>query len=177
MKALLDAGVDFKIRDGTGKTAQEWAIERGWGNLYDKMVQGIHESDTPYGILWTDRILTLITVMSYPLTIFILSRMAVYYSLPLVLILLYILQKYVIVGYLFAENFNMVHKSSLTNGILWVTLMYVAIGWLRVVVYTSFRWATHLLFVVSIIVCSWSLYSYYFKVIDIRLRGRSWLFA
>jgi hypothetical protein len=160
---LIKEGSPVNIKDPAGKTPYDWSVERGTENIYNSLLlESTNGEDrvgkNPFTKTNTNRILVLISYVMIPLSFFIFGRMAIYFSLPLVVFLLFIIQKLFIVDYLFAKDTSQIQASSVTSGICQASLLYVGLSWYKIMPYTLYASEYHLLFLVSFIICCYNLF-------------------
>ena len=158
VKVLIKENAPVDIKDPAGKTPCDWAVERGTEGIYKSLLLESKNGEdrvgkNPFSKTNTNRILVIISYVMIPISFLIFGKMAIYFSLPIVVSVLFLVQKYVIVSYLFAFDTSQIQASSITSGICQATLFYVGISWCKLLVSTSY-----FLFIASYSICCYCLY-------------------
>ncbi|KAI8918900.1 ankyrin repeat-containing domain protein [Entophlyctis helioformis] len=150
-KRLIEEGVSLDVKDPAGKTPRDWAVERGSADAYDRILYETGKSlgrkqPTPYSKETTNRIMYAIPFVAIPTVITILSTLPFYFAIPLVILLVFHLQKNLIVKYLLADDAEKLASTPLIASIMQSTLFYVFISWIRLLPYTGFLYFSHIAF-------------------------------
>ncbi|KAJ3326283.1 palmitoyltransferase akr1 [Boothiomyces sp. JEL0866] len=159
VRKLLEEGASHTIRDPAGKLPGDWAKERGTLEYYEKILNETKKT-TNAGLSETtiNRFLYIIPYILIPLTIVIFTKMSLLFSLPIVALLIYGVQKHIVIQTLLGGDSSKLSDTPFISAIAQSTLFFVFISWYRMVKYTGFLYGYHVLFLFSFFVCVFSFY-------------------
>ncbi|KAJ3307170.1 Palmitoyltransferase Hip14 [Kappamyces sp. JEL0829] len=163
VKVLIKSGASTTIKDPAGKLPQDWAKERETEHIFISMLKESKYGEdrigrNPLSKSQTNFALSAIPYFVLPICFLTLTKFAVYIAVPLLVLVLFLVQKYLIVGFLFAQDGSQLQASPLTNAICHATLFYVFVTWYRIFPDTSYLFWQHFVFLVAFVTCVYNLY-------------------
>ncbi|KAJ3351031.1 Palmitoyltransferase zdhhc17 [Kappamyces sp. JEL0680] len=164
VKVLIKSGASTTIKDPAGKLPQDWAKERETEHIFISMLKESKYGEdrigrNPLSKSQTNFALSAIPYFVLPICFLTLTKFAVYIAVPLLVLVLFLVQKYLIVGFLFAQDGSQLQASPLTNAICHATLFYVFVTWYRIFPDTSYLFWQHFVFLVAFVTCVYNLYA------------------
>ncbi|KAI8592740.1 hypothetical protein BDZ88DRAFT_406068 [Geranomyces variabilis] len=162
-KDLVKLGVRLDIRDPEGKSPEDWATERGHAIQYAEILRTCKiDGDLALDKTTTNRIIYIAPYVLLFSSCYAAATLPFYYSIPTMILLMWVVYGQLIVRYLMRGQNNLV-KTPFLTAIPQATLVLVGIVWLRVLPYTGFLYLEHISFLALYSLC---IYSYYKSIMS-----------
>ncbi|KAK5666769.1 palmitoyltransferase akr1 [Batrachochytrium dendrobatidis] len=152
-KKLITEGCSLTIKDLSGKTARDWAVDRGHSEEFDYILFETGKSKgrkqpTPFSTPTTQKIMYTFPFLGIPLTCYLFATMSWYFATPIFIICFYAIQRYLVVGYLLNNQVNRLFSMPLMASMLQSTLFFVFVVWIRTLSYSADVYFYHCLFAI-----------------------------
>lgn len=137
-KILFQHGADETIKDPAGKTPRDWAIERGCVEMFDALLLRSAHKDTRLGFhplthRDTHRVLFALPFFLIPTTFWIFGKFAVFYAVPIVFVIVFCVQRSIIVKYLLGGDGSELPSTPLMTAIASSTILFAILSWMKMV--------------------------------------------